>query len=288
MMKRFIVPEWVLEHNFFYDPSNLSKERIEIIRKGLEKFGTETPNVSIVIPAYNEEASLLRALSSFSRMATKHKAELIVVNNNSNDRTQEILEVCAVKTVFAQRQGISYARQAGLEAAKGKYILSADADSIYPVYWIDTLVEPLMNKDEVSCPYGTYSFIPSSGNSRVSLGFYEMMAEAFFKIKRKQRECVNVMGFNFAFRKEDAFKVGGYSHNLQRNRTGRSEDGWMAYQLMKVGKLCRVDDLKGRAWTSDRRLMADGSLAKAFQNRAKKELKRLSLYFNSRYAVHSE
>lgn len=283
-MKRFNLPKWVNDNCFDYDPSNLPQDTVYEIKKGLEKFRHNDPEISIVIPAYNEEKDILRTLSSFSRMETKYKVELIVSNNNSKDRTQEILDACGVKSVFAKDQGISYARQAGLEAAKGKYILNADSDSIYPEGWIDALVEPLKNK-EISCSYGVYSFIPSEGNNRFTLGCYELVAENFFRVKKRNRECVNVMGFTFAFRREDGHTVGGYAHDLQRHITGRSEDGWMALQLMKVGKLYQVTDPKVRVWTSDRRLMADGSLGKAFQNRAKKELKRLSIYFHERHAV---
>jgi glycosyltransferase involved in cell wall biosynthesis len=258
------------------------------IKERLEKFRCDNPEISIVIPSYNEESNLLRTLSSLSRIETDYKVELIVSNNNSTDRTQDIIDACGVKSVFAREQGISYARQTGLEAAKGQYILNADSDSIYPPFWVNTLVKPLMEFSEVSCAYGTYSFIPSPGNSRFSLGCYEMVAESFFRFKKKQRECVNVMGFNFAFKKEDGLKIGGFDHNLNRKVTGRSEDGWMAFQLLRVGKLFQVMDSRARVWTSDRRLMEDGSLGKAFQNRARKELRRLSLYFNPSYAAVPE
>jgi hypothetical protein len=87
------------------------------------------------------------------------------------------------------------------------------------------------------------------------------------------------MGFNFAFRKEDGIRVGGYNHNLQRHITGRSEDGWMALTLMKAGRIEFLRTPLINVWTSDRRLMADGSLGKAFTRRVKKEINRIGLYF---------
>lgn len=279
-MVTFTLPDWVKEHNFqSAGIDNIPKERIEKIREGLRKFReVRDPEVSIVIPAFNEEKDLVKTLSSISKIETKYPTELIVANNNSKDRTQEILDVLGVRSVFEYNQGISYARQAGLEAARGKYILNADSDSIYPSTWVDPYVEALKNT-EVSCAYGTYSFIPGEKTSRASLALYETVARTLFSFKRKTRECVNVMGFNFAFRKADGIAVGGYNHNLQRKITGRSEDGWMALCLMKVGKIKFVTNPEVTVWTSDRRLMDDGGLSQAFVNRIKREASKITTYF---------
>lgn len=286
-MDRFSLPNWIHKHYFSYNPSRLPIEKIETIKSGLKRFQCPDPEVSIVIPAYNEEKNLLNTLSSISVMETDYKTELVVANNNSTDRTQEILDVCGVKSVFVKNQGISYARQGGLDAAKGKFILNADSDSIYPQNWVNCMVQPLYGS-AISCVYGTYSFIPSPGNSRMFLALYEVVAENFFRLKKINRECVNVMGFTFSFRKSDAQAVGGFKHDLCRSVTGRSEDGWMALQLMQQGDLYQVTDYDARVWTSDRRLMADGSLTKAFQNRAIKELKRLNIYVNQKHSSKHE
>ena len=278
-MVSFITPAWVKEHNIQYESiDHVPARTIEQIRESLKKFNVENPEVSIVVPAYNEEKDILKALSSVSRIKTKYRTELIVSNNNSKDRTQEILDRLGVKSVFALNQGISYARQAGLEAARGKYILNADSDSIYPETWVDPYVEVLKNSD-ISCAYGTYSFIPGENNNRLALAAYETVARTMFTLKRKNRECVNVMGFNFAYRKDDAMKVGGFDHNLQRKITGRSEDGWMALCLMKLGKIQLLETPKVTVWTSDRRLMEDGGLGQAFTRRVKKEISRIGIYF---------
>lgn len=278
-MSKLILPSWVKKHNFEYNSlDDISEETMSRIREGLKKFKTESPEISIVIPAYNEEKDLLRTLSSLCDIKTKYAVELLVANNNSTDRTQEILDRLEIRSVFVKDQGISHARQGGIEAAKGKIIVNADSDSIYPSTWVDTLAEKLSDPN-ISCVYGPYSFIPSPNSSRAALGMYEMVAESFFALKRINRECVNVMGFNFAYRREDALKVGGFNHNLNRKVTGRSEDGWMALCLQKVGSIYFINDNKARVWTSDRRLMADGSLGKAFSNRVKKEISRIGIYF---------
>ncbi|MEM8890765.1 MAG: glycosyltransferase family 2 protein, partial [Bacteroidota bacterium] len=59
-----------------------------------------------------------------------------------------------------------------------------------------------------------------------------------------------------------------------------SEDGHMALMLMKVGHLKYVSGKDSRAWTSDRRLHADGGLKWAFAKRIKKEGSRLAEYLS--------
>jgi len=273
----FTVPKWVKQHDI--DFTNLGNRQylVKKIKRDLERYKVSNPKVSIVIPAYNEEKTLLRTLSSFSKMTSRYHAELIVVNNNSTDRTQKIIDACGVKSVFETQQGISYARQAGLEAARGTYILNADSDSIYPPKWIDAMTEAL-EYENIVCVYGRYSFLPSEGVSRIGLAFHETAASFLIHLKRINREFVNVMGFNFGFRKKDGLEVGGFEHQLDRANTERSEDGWMAYLLHHLGKIKLVSHKNARVWTSDRRLIEAGSLSKAFWIRFKKHFSRLWNY----------
>lgn len=279
-MKRFILPKWIQKHDdSSIEIDHVTSRKLNEINEGIKKLASqgEKPEVSIVIPAYNEEKTLLKTLSSLSALKSRRSIEILVVNNNSSDRTEEILNVCAVRSFYEPRQGISYARQHGLEKARGKFILSADADTIYPPEWVDCMVEPLEDS-QVACVYGRYSFIPGEDSSRLLLGLHEMSAELIFNLRKNGRECINVMGFNSGFRREDALKVGGYNHNLQRHITGRSEDGWMAYTLMSLGKIQLVKNNGARVWTSDRRLVYDGGITQAYFKRFKKEMNRIGDY----------
>src|SRR4051812_22490420 len=101
-MSRFILPKWVKRHNLEYEKlENIPASRIEEIKNKLEKFKHEAPEVSIVIPAFNEEKDIFNTLSSIADIETKYKTELVVANNSSTDQTQEILDRCGVKSVFA-------------------------------------------------------------------------------------------------------------------------------------------------------------------------------------------
>jgi len=268
-MNRFTIPLWVESlEEFEEDFRSISSDKIDAIKEGLKKFQHPNPVVSILIPAWNEEKNLLRTLASFAHSTLNIPAELIVVNNNSTDATQEILDLVGVQNYFQPIQGISITRQLLLERSKGTYILSADADSVYPPDWGRSYVEALMNND-ISVVYGRYSFIPSKGNSRIALAIHEIIAETLFLMRRKGKDCINVMGFNFAFRRMQAFEVNGFNPIKPR-----WEDGMMAKKLnAKFGRIELITTQDARPWTSDRRLMADGSLFKAFVRRVKKELK---------------
>ncbi|HQF28941.1 MAG TPA: glycosyltransferase, partial [Bacteroidia bacterium] len=129
-MMHFTLPSWVKKHYLeFNSIDEVPQEVFDRIRKGFERLHTDTPLVSIVVIAYNEEKTILKSLSSLSELASKYPVEVIVSNNNSKDRTQEILDRCGVKSVFQPLQGVGFARDAGLQIAKGVYHLCADADS---------------------------------------------------------------------------------------------------------------------------------------------------------------
>ena len=250
-----------------------------VLREKLRRFQPPEPVVSIVIPAYNEEKLLIRLLTSLTDLETKYPTELIIANNNSTDSTQTLLDQCGVTSIFVRKQGVAHARQAGLEAARGTYIVNGDADCWYPPTWIDTLIAPLRDP-AVTCTYGLYSFLPEFTSSRLTLRVYEWFSERAAQMRPAHREFTNVLGMNFAFRRAEGLAVGGFNldsgHQGTVSSSGRCEDGWMALSLQKLGRLKRVSSSKARVWTSDRRLLVDGSLKQAFIKRFRRELKRVA------------
>ena len=271
MLTRMTVPDWVRRHTFPYDDfRSVAPERINSIRQGIQKFSADKPEVSIVIPAFNEEKYLLNTLSSLSELRPARPTELLIINNNSTDGTQEILDMTGVRSIMVRQQGVTYARQVGLETARGKYILSADADSIYPHDWGNEFVEFLDKREDASCVYGRYSFIPTQHYGRLILVFHELAAELFFQQRSHRHPFINVVGFNCAFRREQALETGGYDHEFYHANNNRGEDGYLAMNLAeRFGSIKHVPTTN-RVWTSDRRLMEDGSLLRAFFNRVKR------------------
>lgn len=274
MVSRFRTPNWVKRHHRKMEVNHaLQTKEKEVIKKGIAQFKVANPLVSIVIPAYNEEEAILGTIASFAALTPIYPTELLVINNNSTDNTQQILDEYGVSSIFEKQQGRTYARQTGLLAARGKYILSADADSLYPKDWGNAFVQTLIDNPDIAIVYGRYSFIPSNNTNRLWLGIHEMMGEFMFKKRKGLYKCVNAVGFNTAFRKSEALAIGGYDPEKLAFANQRCEDGWLAETLYHHFGTIELVPTKNRVWTSDRRLLMEGNLMTA-------SLKRIGRYLN--------
>ena len=115
----------------------------------------KNPEVSVVVPVYNGERTLKQCLDSLFKQ-TFRDYEVIIVNNNSTDNTASILSSykenspLPFKVVFEGYRGRGTARNAGINIAKGKIILSSDADCIFPKEWIKEITEPIRKGREVA------------------------------------------------------------------------------------------------------------------------------------------
>lgn len=275
-MRFFKDPAWIKEFEYGYENyEQIPEEVFDRINHHLDQIKSDSPVVSIVITAWNEEVDILRTVGSLSRQKTKIPFEIIVVNNNSTDRTQDTLDKLHIRSFFQPKQGWGPGRQMGMENARGKYILLADSDCIYPSCWINKLVASLEQPGVVSV-YGRYSFISESGFPRWQLTILEGLKDMIAEVRHIKRPFLNSYGMSMGFVKEYGLKEGFYNNN------SRGEDGRMCYDLMKYGKVKQVRSAKARVWTGPRTLKKDGSLTRAFRIRIAKEIKRFSIYFNRR------
>jgi len=233
-----------------------------------QRIKSDDPEISIVMPAYNEAENIVPALTSLCCNITDKRVEIIVVNNNSKDDTEEWVRKCGVTCVFEGEQGIAHARTAGLRAARGKYILNADADTLYPKDWMNLIVQPLIDNDRIAMTYGKFSFIPVGSTGRVTYFIYEHLADfTRWLNKYVKDEAVNVYGFTSALRKAQALEVNGFEQP-----PGTVEDGYMAFKLRNkgYGKLHNVTNSKALVWTTDRRIQLDGGIVKGSWRRIKR------------------
>jgi len=272
-MNIFSKPIWIDEYEFPYDRfEEVPDALFEKVSKRLDSKKSGTPLVSVVIIAWNEEVNILRAISSISNMQTQTSFEVIVVNNNSNDRTQDTLDKLGVTSFFQPIQGWGPARQLGLEKATGQYILIADADCIYPPNWMNRMMRSLQ-KPGVVCVYGRYSFIPESGFPRWKLFLLECMKDVIAEVRHIKRPYLNAYGISMGYIREYALKEGYVMHKI------RGEDGRLCFDLMKYGKVKQVKSSDARAWTSTRTLQKDGSFFQGLKMRVSKEVGRLFTMF---------
>jgi len=263
-MRPVSIPDYINTYlnGKIYTPDNLS-----VISAAYNNLSNGDPEVSIVMPAYNEETTIVQTLASLCNNVTNRSVEIVVVNNNSKDNTEKLVKGCGVTCILETTQGITPARNAGLAQAKGKYILNADADTIYPKDWIEEMIKPLDNND-VAITYGRFSFIPVGNTGRFTYFFYEYFSDLSKLYNKKfKAEAVNVYGFNSGFRRAQGLQVDGFNHP-----PGTNEDGYLAMKLNKkgFGKLYQVTSPKAIVWTTDRRIQIDGGLYKATLIRLKR------------------
>lgn len=109
------------------------------IQYGDSTYMKHTNSVSIVIPVYNEASHLPACLNAIANQTVQPK-EVIIVNNNSTDKTVEIAELYDfVRVIHEPRQGVVYARDTGFNAATGSIIGRIDADTVMAHNWIETI-----------------------------------------------------------------------------------------------------------------------------------------------------
>lgn len=105
--------------------------------------------ISVIIPAYNEEKGIAKTI----KRIPKEVFEIIVVDNNSTDKTAEVAKKLGAKVIKETRQGYGYALQKGFAVARGDIIVTTDADGQYPEEKILELVDYLQkeNLDFLNC-----------------------------------------------------------------------------------------------------------------------------------------
>jgi glycosyltransferase involved in cell wall biosynthesis len=269
-------PSWIDQFSYPFEKYEDIKPGVfETVNNDLDKLSTGQPIVSVVIIAWNEEINILRCVASLSKMVTKIPFEIIVVNNNSTDKTQQTLDQLHVRSFTEITQGAGPARQKGQENAAGKYILTADADCLYPDCWIDEMMKVLQEKGVV-CVYGRYAFIGEPGYPRWKLYILERLKDVIAEIRHLKQPYFNTFGISMGYVKEYGLRIGF----IKINRRG--EDGQLCMDLMKFGKIKQVKSNKARVWTGVRTLQQDGSIYNVIMSRIKEDLKRFKYNFIKR------
>lgn len=119
----------------------------------LKKTNKNRAIVSVTIPAHNSSETLKECLTSVLKQSYQPK-EIIVVDNNSQDNTKEIILNFQkkygqkIKYVFEKTVGRAAARNAGISKAQGEIIAMIDSDCIAPPNWLEKLIAPIEKEKE--------------------------------------------------------------------------------------------------------------------------------------------
>jgi GT2 family glycosyltransferase len=135
--------------------------------------GTEgdqaAPLVSVVVPAWNAQATLMETLKSVAAQ-TYGNLEIIIVDDGSTDRTAEVAEhFCAMdsraRVVRKANGGVASARNLGIAEARGDWVAPVDADDLWHPTKIEKQVAAALEAPETpGFVYCWYQNIDESGN----------------------------------------------------------------------------------------------------------------------------
>lgn len=133
-------------------------------------------DLSIIVPVYNVEDYLYQCLNSIFNQKTSCSYEVIVVNDGSTDNSAAILNEFGAKENYfllqQENQGLSGARNSGLQFVRGRYIMFVDSDDYLP----ENTVESLMSAAEhyqADIVQGGYYSVSQKGNEYRTMAAYE-------------------------------------------------------------------------------------------------------------------
>lgn len=214
--------------------------------------------LSIVIPAYNEEAYLgacLQAVAAeLQAQAARGPFEIVVVDNASTDRTAAVAcAVPGVELVHEPRKGLTQARQCGLDAARGAILAYVDADTRMPAGWVGRLLDGFERDPAVVCVSGPYRYHDLARfKGALVHAYWAVIARVAYAFTRYM-----AVGGNFAARRDALARIGGFDTSI----AFYGEDTDIARRLATVGRVVFDWDLVMP--TSARRLRGDGFLTTA-------------------------
>lgn len=177
-------------------------------------------NVSVVVPVRNGARTLRYCLKALEGLDPQ-PLEVILVDNGSTDETPELLRAFAqdhasrtVKIVQESRAGISWARNAGIRAARGEILAWTDSDCAPQPSWLRHLVEPFVDVT-VGAVAGRVLGAPPSSLVELFCGLYTFLTpDSPTRDHQWTPGRGGYAGANFAVRRVLAERLGGYDEAL--------------------------------------------------------------------------
>ncbi|MFH1255801.1 MAG: glycosyltransferase [Candidatus Diapherotrites archaeon] len=185
-------------------------------------------DISVVVPALNEEKRIARCLESIKAQKFSGSYELIVCDGNSEDKTREIAAKLADKVVVEKKRSIAAERQGGAKEAIGEVIAFTDADAVVPENWLEEIKKEFGKEKGIAMVYGNVFLLDSGGfGKKVSYFLMPKFLSAFVFFGLH-----NPIGSNMAVKREAFLKVGGFDTSIVT-----CEDLDLAKKIKGIGKV---------------------------------------------------
>ncbi|KKG09440.1 glycosyltransferase family 2 protein [Methanosarcina sp. 2.H.A.1B.4] len=186
------------------------------------------PLISVVIPLYNKEPYIDRAINSVLNQ-TFQEFEVIIVDDGSTDKSAGVVKSfldCRVRLIQQENAGVSAARNKGIEEAKSDIIAFLDADD----EWMPTFLETIINLRQKYPKAGIYATAYSWFDSNkvitpkhhgIPSASWEGIIENYFSIVSKR--SLPVSASSVAIPKKILFEIGMFQPGLWK---GEDQDVW--------------------------------------------------------------
>jgi glycosyltransferase involved in cell wall biosynthesis len=194
--------------------------------------------ISVLICTRNRAGSLDATLTRFfsQRFSGEYASELLVVDNGSTDGTRLVAERCrerhpeSVRYLFEARRGLSFARNAGLSAARGEIIVFTDDDVLVSEDWLDQIHREFLNDLELQMLSGRV-LLANERLQKVAMQTYQDRGYHLLP-----DGISYAMGANMAFRRDLFDRIGGFDVRLGSGRFfAGADEAELVYRGLKSG-----------------------------------------------------
>jgi GT2 family glycosyltransferase len=190
--------------------------------------GTLALRYSVVVPAYNAEATLRPCLGALQRQSVgREQYEVLVVDDGSTDATAGIAGGFPVIVIRQRNRGPAAARNHGARRAQGGIILFTDADCVPAEDWIEQMTKPFADETVVAVK-GAYRTAQRSLTAR----FCQVEFEERFELLARAESIDMVDTYAAAFRAEVFRRMNGFDESFP---VANNEDTDLSYRLSAAG-----------------------------------------------------
>lgn len=209
-------------------------------------------SISVIVPAYNEEKYIGSCLSSLFNQTFPIDYEVLVVNDKSNDNTEQIVKIMQEENENlhllnkSSQEGVSMARNFGAQNSENDIVAFLDADCVANDKWLINTYDAI--KRGSSSAIGP---VVLKSYSSITQRAYFQPSHIVGQIFNKTNLPICAAGNNCAFSKDFFESIGGY-------RNVFVEDFDIVLRGRKMGKMCYEKGMQ--VFTSPRRIQEQGYL----------------------------
>lgn len=186
-------------------------------------------NLSVIVPAYNAQATIGQTLKALTEQDYPGKFEIIVVDDGSSDRTADVIRSFpGARYVHQPNAGPASARNHGASLAQGEFLAFTDSDCVPHKDWLTKLAEGFKAGD-VAVVMGSYGIA-----NKDSLLAYFIYKEIIYRHNNLLPDFPKVFGsYNFCIRKNIFDQAKGFNTSY---RYASGEDNDLSYKIVASGK----------------------------------------------------